>query len=211
MTANHETLRGLVSRLSLKTAGRDLSGYGVDLAITQPEDAEELAAVASATPNDAFRWTFVSRDADSVRGTLDYYAETSRLIYVVRANGRIVGQTGFYDLEFWTDSELPSVVEVGHTWYSPEVRGTTVNPACKLLLFTHAFETWGVARIGMRTDARNAASRAAMLKLGMTFEGIRRRHMIAADGTNRDSAYFSAIPEEWPGIKRALLDRLSAS
>ena len=51
----------------------------------------------------------------------------------------------------------------------------------------------------MRTDARNAASRAAMLKLGMTFEGIRRRHMVGADGTFRDSAYFSAVPEEWPG------------
>jgi len=206
MTANHETLRGLVSRLA-----PNLSGHGVDLSVTTEADAEELAAVASATPDDAFRWTFVSRDVESVRSTLDFYAETSRLIYVVRANGRIVGQTGFYDLEFWTDSDLPTVVEVGHTWYSPEVRGTTINPACKLLLFTHAFETWGVARIGMRTDARNAASRAAMLKLGMTFEGIRRRHMVASDATFRDSAYFSAVPEEWPHIKQALLVRLSAS
>jgi RimJ/RimL family protein N-acetyltransferase len=47
-----------------------------------------------------------------------------------------------------------------------------------------------------------------MLKLGMTFEGIRRRHMPGSDGTFRDSAYFSAVPEEWPAIKRGLEARL---
>jgi RimJ/RimL family protein N-acetyltransferase len=203
MRSENEALRGLVSRL-----GTDLSGHGVHLSLTTEDDADELAAVAAATPDDAFRWTFVDRDPAGVRGRVQYYAETNRLIYVVRVDGQIVGQTGFYDLEFWTDSPHPTVVEVGHTWYSPAVRGTTVNPACKLLLFTHAFETWGVARIGMRTDARNAHSRNAMVKLGMTFEGIRRRHMVASDGTNRDSAYFSAVPEEWPAIKAGLLARL---
>ncbi len=206
MSTNDEAsqARGLASRLS-----PNLSGYGVELSLTSEADVEELAAVAAATPDDAFRWTFVSRDTDSVRGTIDYFAETNRLIYVVRVDGRVVGQTGYYDLEWWTASDMPTVVDVGHTWYVPQVRGTSVNPACKLLLFTHAFETWGIARMGMRTDARNAASRAAMLKLGMTFEGVRRRHMVGADGTYRDTAYFSAVPEEWPSIKRGLLARLS--
>lgn len=195
--------QGLVSRLA-----PDLVGHGVHLSITTVDDADELAAVAAATPEDAFRWTFVDRDPAAVRDRIAYYAETNRLIYVVRVDGQIVGQTGFYDLEFWTDAATPTVCEVGHTWYSPAVRGTTVNPACKLLLFTHAFESWRVARIGMRTDGRNAVSRAAMLKLGMTFEGSRRRHMVASDGTYRDSAYFSAVPSEWPAIKRGLRARL---
>ena len=174
-----------------------------------PDDAEALATAAATTPADAFRWTYVDRDATSMRATIEAYATTGRHIYTVRSDDQVLGMTGYYDLEFWTAEAAPDVVEIGHTWYVPEVRGTRVNPACKLLLFTHAFESWNVSRIAMRTDARNAASRAAMLKLGMTYEGIRRRHMIGADGTLRDSAYFSAVPDEWPAIKRGLEARLT--
>jgi RimJ/RimL family protein N-acetyltransferase len=173
------------------------------------DDAFALAEAASSAPPDAYRWTFVPRTADAWIEQITRYGEEGRYIYTVRAGENVLGMTGFYDLEFFTGRDAPDVCEVGHTWYVPEVRGTTVNPECKLLLFTHAFETWGVARIGMRTDARNRASRAAMLKLGMTFEGVRRRHMPGSDATLRDSAYFSAVPEEWPAIKKGLLARLT--
>lgn len=172
-------------------------------------DAPALATVASRSPTDAYRWTFVPRTAKDWQATIESYASTGRFVYTVRAEGDVVGTTGYYDLEFFNDRDAPDACEVGHTWYAPAVRATTVNPACKLLLFTHAFETWKVARIGMRTDARNATSRAAMLKMGMTFEGVRRRHMPGADGTIRDSAYFSAVPDEWPAIKRGLEARLA--
>jgi RimJ/RimL family protein N-acetyltransferase len=185
-----------------------LAGYGVVLSPMSTDDAFALAEAAAASPPDAYRWTYVPRTADEWIDTITLWRDEGRLIYVVRAEDRVVGATGFYDLEFWSDRDAPDVCEVGHTWYVPEVRGTTVNPACKLLLFTHAFDTWRVARIGMRTDARNRTSRAAMLKLGMTFEGVRRRHMPGADGTFRDSAYFSAVPEEWSAIREALTRRL---
>lgn len=206
MSSDREALRGLASRLA-----PDLSGHGVELSITTAADVDALSATAAACPDDAFRWTFVNRGAEGWNDALAHYAATNRLIYVVRSGGRVLGQTGFYDLEYFYNRDTPDVCEVGHTWYTPDVRGTDVNPACKLLLFTHAFETWGVARIGMRTDARNATSRAAMLRLGMTFEGIRRRHMLGADATIRDSAYFSTVADEWPAIKLALLERLGSS
>ncbi|HUR77728.1 MAG TPA: GNAT family protein [Acidimicrobiales bacterium] len=189
--------------------GPELAGYGVVLAPIVAHDADALAAAASSAPEDAFRWTFVPRTAREWSETIAAYETTGRCIFTVRAGNRVVGVTGYYDLDFWSGRDAPDACEVGHTWYVPKVRGTTVNPACKLLLFTHAFDTWGVARIAMRTDARNVISRAAMRKLGMTFEGIRRRHMLGADGTFRDSAYFSAVPEEWPAIKRDLEARLS--
>lgn len=187
----------------------DLSGHGVTLTPTVLADAKALATLASRSPADAYRWTYVPRTAKEWQATIESWPVAGRLIYTVRADGVIVGTTGYYDLEYWTDRAAPDACEVGHTWYVPAVRGTTVNPACKLLLFTHAFETWEVARVALRTDARNTASRAAMLKLGLTYEGIRRRHMPGADGTLRDSAYFSAVPEEWPAIKAALLARLA--
>ncbi len=204
MSTERDALRGVASRL-----GPDLVGYGVSLSLIADADAQAVADAPAATASDAFRWTFVARDAEAVRNQIAWYEESRRLIYVVRVDGEVVGQTGFYDLEYWSDRENPDVVEVGHTWYLPAMRGTAVNPACKLLLFTHAFETWGVARIGMRTDARNVTSRAAMVKLGMTYEGVRRRHMMGADGSPRDSAYFSAVAAEWPAIKTGLRGRLS--
>ena len=198
--------RGSVS-LSLP----ELAGHGVILTPTTPDDAPALADAASRAPADAYRWTFVPRTADDWRATMAEWAETGRFIYTVRTahDETVVGTTGFYDLEFWHDRAAPDACEVGHTWYVPDVRGTTVNPACKLMLFALAFDTWRVDRISMRTDARNATSRAAMRKLGMTYEGIRRRHMPGADGTIRDSAFFSAVPAEWPGIRRGLEARLS--
>ena len=187
----------------------ELAGHGVTLTPTVLADAKALATVAKRSPDDAYRWTFVPRTAKEWEATIDAWPGEGRLIYTVRAAGDVVGTTGYYDLEFWSGSEAPDACEIGHTWYAPAARGTTVNPACKLLLLTHAFETWAVARVALRTDARNVVSRAAMAKLGLTYEGIRRRHMPGADGTVRDSAYFSAVPEEWPGIKAALLARLA--
>jgi RimJ/RimL family protein N-acetyltransferase len=186
-----------------------LRGSVVHLTPTTTDDAFALAEAAASAPPEAYRWTWVPRTADEWIDTIAGWPEEGRFIYTVRAEDRVLGTTGFYDLEFWTDRDAPDVCEIGHTWYVPEVRGTAVNPECKLLLFTHAFETWGAARVALRTDARNTASRAAMLKLGLTFEGVRRRHMPGVDGTFRDSAFFSAVPEDWPAIKRGLLARLS--
>ena len=203
MDSESDALRGVASRLA-----PDLVGHGVSLSLVTMDDADALAAAAGACAPDAFRWTFVPRSAEEWRETIASYDLTGRLIYAVRVDGDVMGTTGYYDLEYVHGRDLPDAVEVGHTWYVPAVRGTTVNPACKLLLLGHAFETWGAARVALRTDARNATSRAAMLKLGLVFEGVRRRHMLGADGTFRDSAYFSAVPEEWPAIKAGLLARL---
>jgi RimJ/RimL family protein N-acetyltransferase len=77
-------------------------------------------------------------------------------------------------------------------------------------MFTHAFEEWNVHRVSLKTDARNERSRQAIERLGATFEGIRRAHVRAPDGTIRDSAYYSVIATEWPGVRtqlRSMLDR----
>ncbi len=203
MSSESDALRGVASRLA-----PDLAGYGVELSLVTMDDADALARAAASTARDAFRWTFVPRTAAEWRETIAGFDLTGRLIYVVRVDGAVVGTSGYYDLEYVFGRDDPDACEVGHTWYVPSVQGTTVNPACKLLILGHAFETWGVSRVALRTDARNAASRAAMLKLGLVYEGVRRRHMLGADGTYRDSAYFSAVPEEWPAIKAGLLSRL---
>jgi len=99
-------------------------------------------------------------------------------------------------------------VEIGGTWYGPAARGTAINPASKRLLLGHAFDS-GAERVELKTDALNAASRAAMLKMGASFEGVHRRHMLRPDGSWRDTAWFSVIREEWPRVRDGLDARLA--
>jgi RimJ/RimL family protein N-acetyltransferase len=75
-------------------------------------------------------------------------------------------------------------------------------------MLTHAFETWRVHRVSLVTDARNARSREAILRLGARFDGVLRAARIGADGAVRDSACYSIRDAEWPEVKRGLAARL---
>jgi RimJ/RimL family protein N-acetyltransferase len=101
------------------------------------------------------------------------------------------------------------VAEIGSTWYAPWAQRTHANTACKLLLLRHAFEQWQAIRVTLKTDARNARSRAAIERIGGQFEGVRRAHVPATDETVRDSAYYSIIAAEWPEVRGRLEARLS--
>ena len=129
------------------------------------------------------------------------------LAFVVmhKALGHPVGMTRYLNIE-----ETHRKLEIGSTWYEPSVWGGPVNPECKFLLMRHAFETLKFNRVECKTDARNTRSRAAILKLGATQEGILARHMIMADGHIRDSVIFSIVDTNWPSVKAGLEKRLAA-
>jgi N-acetyltransferase len=128
------------------------------------------------------------------------------LLHTVRdAGGRIVGQTCYLNIR-----PADRGVEIGGTWYGASARGTAVNPACKLMLLEHAFAC-GAERVELKTDANNARSRAAILKIGASFEGIFRRHMLRPDGTWRDTAWYSVLREDWPEVRAGLEARLQPS
>lgn len=102
----------------------------------------------------------------------------------------------------------PDGVEIGHTWYAASAQRTACNTETKLLMLTYAFEEWQVARVTLKTDARNARSRAAIERIGGRYEGIRRAHRLATDGTVRDTVYFSIVAAEWPQVRHDLCARL---
>lgn len=95
-------------------------------------------------------------------------------------------------------------VEIGWTWYKPSLQRTGINKACKFLLLSFGFEKLDLNRIELKTSMLNVKSQGAMLKIGATKEGTLRRHMIAENGSVRDTVYFSFIKEEWPQIKKAI-------
>lgn len=121
------------------------------------------------------------------------------------ADGVLVGSSRYLGVRRWD-----RVVEVGWTWFNPEVWRTGVNVETKLLMFTRAFETLGCVRVELKTDSRNERSRGAMVRLPARFEGIMRKHMIVPDVGQRDSAYYSVIDDEWPATRGALRARLDS-
>lgn len=123
---------------------------------------------------------------------------------VIAPSGAIVGQSCYLAIR-----PEHAGVEIGGTWYTRAAQGTAINPAAKLALIAFAFAC-GAERVEFKTDALNAQSRAALTKLGATFEGIFRRQMRRPNGTMRDNAYFSIIREEWPNVRAAIEARLAA-
>lgn len=110
-----------------------------------------------------------------------------------------VGSTRLFDI-----SAQHRNLEIGHTWYNPQVWRTRVNTECKYLLLRHCFESLELLRVQLKTDLRNERSQAAIARLGAQKEGILRKHRVLHDGYIRDTVMFSILATEWPEVKQRL-------
>jgi RimJ/RimL family protein N-acetyltransferase len=196
----------------------------------EPLELAHVDALLAAATEDrvSYDFTLVPDTAAAmfayVSGALDDERTGWALPFVIRrrADDRLVGSTRFLDLDYWDGPAswppgrpssggqgAPSTGEIGSTWLAASAQRTTVNTECKLLLLGHAFDGWKMHRVTFKTDARNQRSRRAIERIGGQFEGIRRAHTSATDGTVRDSAYYSIIRDEWPTVRTALAARLA--
>jgi RimJ/RimL family protein N-acetyltransferase len=94
-------------------------------------------------------------------------------------------------------------VEVGSVMFSPRLQRTPAATEAMYLMAKHAFEDLGYRRYEWKCNTLNASSQRAALRLGFTFEGIFRQHMIIK-GRNRDTAWFAMLDGDWPRIRDAL-------
>ena len=186
-----------------------LEGHGVRLEPLAP--AHESALGAAVADGRLWELWFTAvpepgRVGEYVAAALDGQRGGHMLPWAVRelATGTIVGSTRYHDV-------VPQIdrVEIGYTWYAARWQRTHVNTACKLLLFTHAFETLGCRVVGLRTDNFNFASQRAIAALGAHRDGVLRHHQARRDGSVRDSVMFSVLAAEWPDVKRHLALRLA--
>jgi RimJ/RimL family protein N-acetyltransferase len=118
-------------------------------------------------------------------------------------DNRVVGATTFLDIR-----RVNRGLEIGNTWIAPEAQRTAVNTEAKYLQLRHAFEELGAWRVQLKTDERNARSRAAITRLGASFEGILRKYQVRHDGFIRNTAMFSILEAEWPAVKAGLEAKL---
>lgn len=186
-----------------------LEGHGVRLEPLGPEHEEGLRTAVSDGRLWELWFTAVPEPAqvgEYITTALEGQRAGHMLPWAVRelAGGTLIGCTRYHDI-------LPAVdrVEIGYTWYAERWQRTHVNTACKLLLFTHAFETVGCQVVGLRTDNFNFASQQAIERLGAKKDGVIRHHQLRRDGTVRDSVMYSILTTEWPDVKRHLRLRLA--
>jgi len=126
---------------------------------------------------------------------------------------RAVGCTAYGNPRTWPNRPETCAVEIGWTWLGASAQRSGINVESKLLLFTHAFEQLGVARVDIKTDARNEKSRRAIERLGAHFEGVLRSWSESwapgEEGRLRDSAMYSVVAAEWPSCQQHLRERLA--
>jgi len=192
----------------------------------EPLDYRHVGGLAAASADDPslYQWSPVPQGDASATRYVDTAlawrdAGTALSFAIVRVSDDVViGSTRFFDLERWAwppghsrhGRAFPDACEIGYTWLTKSAIRSGANTEAKLLMLTHAFETWRVLRVCLHTDARNQRSRDAIERIGAKFEGILRSHRMAADFIPRDSARFSIVAAEWPDVKlrlNRLLDR----
>lgn len=132
--------------------------------------------------------------------------EQGAMPFVVRrkTDGKIVGATRYFNVD-----EKNKRLEIGHTWYSKSVQRSGLNTECKFMLLKHAFEKLHCIAVEFRTHYFNFQSREAIARLGAKQDGILRNHILANNGTLRDTVVFSIIQSEWPAVKAHLRHQLN--
>jgi RimJ/RimL family protein N-acetyltransferase len=121
--------------------------------------------------------------------------------------GQLAGCTRYLEVRWWQGGSTPDELEIGGTWLAANAQRSPINTEAKLLLLTHAFDTLGVWRVAICTDAQNQRSRDAITRIGATFEGVLRSHRLrynAAPPQPRDTAVYSIIDHEWPRVRAHL-------
>lgn len=188
-----------------------LEGYGVRLVPLDPSHAILLNRT-----HDASTWQWMSETGDTPElmagfvdralsqaeaGTAQVWATT---LLHLDGTARVVGSTRLAD---WNRQHRTG--EIGWTWIAPDLRGTGFNARVKLLQLRHCFETLDLRRVALKTHHNNLRSQQAMKKIGASFEGIFRNHLIMPDGSSRDTHWYSILDREWPSVEAHLLQRIA--
>ena len=159
---------------------------------------------ASAAPGaeERFRYLFepppASRDAFEMWLTKAESTEDPLFFAAVdEATGRAGGRMAFMRID-----QGHGVIETGSILFGPRLARTRGATEAVYLQARYAFEDLGYRRFEWKCDARNAPSRRAAERLGFTFEGIFRQHMVVK-GSNRDTAWYAMLDAEWPARQQA--------
>ena len=171
----------------------------------EPVDVDRHGADLQAAQSGAPEiWTYLpdgpfARDGDFRDWLVARAAAPDPMFYAIvdRALGRANGMASFLRI-----TPEHGVIEVGYIWYSPLLQRTPAATETMYLMARHVFDDLGYRRYEWKCNELNAPSRSAALRLGFTYEGVFRQHMVVKD-QNRNTAWYSMLDSEWPAAKAA--------
>ena len=138
-------------------------------------------------------------NAEQMGGWIDGFQKAGAVVNVFRSRrtGNIVGMASYM-----RPDPANGVVEIGAVAHAPVMQRSPVSTEAHYLLARHVFDDLGYRRYEWKCHNENAASKRTAERLGFTFEGIFRQHLVSK-GANRDTAWYSMIDGEWPALKAA--------
>jgi RimJ/RimL family protein N-acetyltransferase len=171
----------------------------------EPLSAERhAAALWQATEGHDELWTWLAQgpyaNGIEMMDALERWrqAESAVLLAIVPAEtGLAAGWASYMRIK-----PAHGVIEVGNVLFSPSLQRTRAATEAMYLMAGHAFDRLGYRRYEWKCNAGNLPSRRAAARVGFTFEGIFRQHMVVK-GRSRDTAWFAMLDHEWPARKRA--------
>ncbi len=179
----------------------ELETPNVKLRPIQEDDFEHLLSLTK----DKSLWIYFTSDL-SVPEILkewinDAVAQTrakTRLAFTVidKEKNQVIGSTSFGNISF-----RDKRIEIGYTWIGKEFQGKGFNDQMKYLMMKYCFEELEMERVELKTDVLNIPARKAMLRMGLTEEGILRSHTLMTHNRRRDTIYYSVLKSEWAELK----------
>jgi len=132
----------------------------------------------------------------------DKARSTDPLFFAIldNATGDAIGYQTFLRIE-----PTHRVIEIGNILYTPAMQRTIGATEAQYLFAKYVFDALGYRRYEWKCNNLNAPSKRAAERLGFTFEGVFRQHMIVK-GRNRDTAWYSMLDSQWPA-RRAAFER----
>ena len=158
-------------------------------------DERHREALKAACAEDREIWQIYANDfgPEGFDESIDFYRSSNRNRTFVLFDGEeLAGMSSFLGID-----EGRQVLEIGGTYYRPQLRGTGFNRRVKDMMLDRAFEC-GIRRVEFRVDRRNERSQAAMKKLGAVREGVLRADRVTWTGHVRDTVLFAILKDEWP-------------
>jgi len=161
--------------------------------------ADLLAASTGEGVPERYRWLFeyAPTTLDEAEDFVERMnAGPDRFVAVVdKISGRALGRQGW--MRIFPEH---ASIEIGGVYWGPEMARSRLSTEALYLFARHAFEDLGYRRFEWKCNNRNEPSKAAALRFGFQFEGVFRQDRIVK-GESRDTAWYSMIDGEWPGIR----------
>ena len=181
-------------------------------AVLEPLHRRHAAELWQAAQGADESWAYLGYgpfpSADAMAGFVaDAAAQHDPLMWAVRpvATGAVSGWLSLMDVQ-----PRNAAIELGSIWFAPRMQRTRAATEAMFLPLRLAADELGYRRLVWKCNALNAPSRRAADRLGFTYEGTLRDHMVVK-GRRRDTAMYSILAEEWPTRRDAILAWLDAS